>query len=377
MNLSSEEIYSQFGQFDCFVTLTFHFNSNSFKGFGLTLMGTFMYTLEERKEMEQVLKQKEIPRTSRPIKFKPSELEELTEEQRVVLDKDGINCSEILSIQCFNWSRTENRFRKRGVREIPNTINLEVDTSKINQDLFHIGFLKRRLASQYDLIPKEKVELLGMLKFYDPSIADEIEKQLTTDNEPLVELPSDYYYKRSKYLNKKAEEKDKKDLVKYLNDRSVRRIELINNELIKSSEKFKEVARIYESPLNNLVTEAVLFDEELILPYKRPIWWDFERFLHTYCRHVKETKVGERFEEKTIFRYKIDDIRNIVNMVVRKVYPEFLEHFATYDTNFRRMGKRSIYYDGVYYRLEVEKSGRLISFHPYNDDFSSEISPTE
>lgn len=41
------------------------------------------------------------------------------------------------------------------------------------------------------------------------------------------------------------------------------------------------------------------------------------------------------------------------------------------------MGTRSIYYDGIYYRIEIEPTGRLITFHPYNnnekpDDTSSD-----
>lgn len=111
------------------------------------------------------------------------------------------------------------------------------------------------------------------------------------------------------------------------------------------------------------------FEDDVLLPYEIPIWWDFERFLHIFIRHVKETKIGERFSEKTIFQYKYRDIRRIVENVIKSVYIDIKEHFKEKPTiNYRRMGTRSVYYDGIYYRIEIEPSGRLITFHPYNDN---------
>lgn len=44
------------------------------------------------------------------------------------------------------------------------------------------------------------------------------------------------------------------------------------------------------------------------------------------------------------------------------------EHFKNFPKRiYRRMGARSIYYDGHYYRVEIEANGSLLSFHPYNN----------
>ena len=50
MNFSYEEIYSMYGQYDTFVSLDFHQGSEAYNKFGQSLMGTFKYTLEQRKE---------------------------------------------------------------------------------------------------------------------------------------------------------------------------------------------------------------------------------------------------------------------------------------------------------------------------------------
>ena len=106
----------------------------------------------------------------------------------------------------------------------------------------------------------------------------------------------------------------------------------------------------------------------MILPYKFPIWWNLERFLHIYLRHVKETNVGERFVGKSLFKYSFKNVRRIVSAVIKQEYEEIEKHFATgTKSNFKRQGKRAVYYDGVYYRFEIDYTGLIVVFHPEED----------
>lgn len=88
MNFSYEEIYFDFGQYDTFVTLRFGRNSDEFKKFGSELMGVFRYTQQEREDCEKIRDTVPIPRNDRKIKFIPSELENLSEEDVIFLDKE-------------------------------------------------------------------------------------------------------------------------------------------------------------------------------------------------------------------------------------------------------------------------------------------------
>ncbi len=98
-----------YGQFDTFVTLEFHYNTEEFRRFGSNLMGVFLYTLEERQELEEVLKQEQVPRTDCKIKFSPSQLEKLSAENIEILDRYGIQVSSINLVSSFNRPR-KNRF---------------------------------------------------------------------------------------------------------------------------------------------------------------------------------------------------------------------------------------------------------------------------
>jgi len=370
MNFSIEEIFSQFGQYDQFVSLSFHYESEAHQRFGYTLMGVFQYTLEERRELIKRLNLDEIPRSDGYIKFNPSGIEDIANDLTIQLDKQGILCSDIALIQFFNGDKKENRFGLQGSREIPDTIEIKVNTSEYDSDSQNLWDYNFRLKAGYDLTPTEKIEYYGMLLFYYPKKAEELKTRLLDINTEYVEFPADFYFKKVKYVQQMASKEDKDDLRAYIKTRNAKRIEVLKAELAKSHEQIKEVAKLYETSFKNLVFEVMTFEHELILPYKFPIWWDYERFVHIYCRHVVETKVGERFENRTVFRYKLEDVRRIADVVIKSVYEDIVEHFKSHSTNFRRMGDRSIYYDGVYYRVEIENTGRLLTFHPYNDDNS-------
>lgn len=66
----------------------------------LTNMGTFRFTLEQKEELGKILKSKKT-RSSKKI-FSPSILHNLSEEQKVCLDKEVIRNDDILSIGSVN-----------------------------------------------------------------------------------------------------------------------------------------------------------------------------------------------------------------------------------------------------------------------------------
>lgn len=129
MNFSYEEIYSMYGQYDTFVTLNFHQGSEAYNKFGQSLMGTFKYTLEQREELEQLLKLKHIHCSSKRILFSPSILHDLSEEQKIFLDKEGILNEDIASVSSVNRPR-KNVYSEKNKKEVPNQIKIDVNISE-------------------------------------------------------------------------------------------------------------------------------------------------------------------------------------------------------------------------------------------------------
>jgi hypothetical protein len=69
-------------------------------------------------------------------------------------------------------------------------------------------------------------------------------------------------------------------------------------------------------------------------------------------------------------------LTRLIKLVVESEAKAIQEHFKQYpDKDFKRIGRRAIYFDGHYYRVDIDKEGKLVAFHPYNnnDDIDRDI----
>jgi hypothetical protein len=370
MNFSYEDIYSMYGQFDNhFVTLEFHYNSESYKIYKPTLMGSFFYLIDERKNLQELIRSENIPRTNQFIKFQPSPLEKLSKEQIEILDKKGIQNADIVCVSTLNLPRY-NRFTLKGEKDIPNTIEVMFDSGGIDLDSYNLGFFNSRLRNGYKLIPEEEFEYFGLQLFYNSEFKiDEFKNQIIDATTGQIKRQIRYYQLRAKFLKSVLKLDELSELNAIISERNNLKIEIFTKELKRSTEKLKDIAVHHQDAFNTLIYICSQFEDEILLPFEIPIWWDFERFLHIYIRHVKETKLGERFSEKTIFQYKFKEVKRIIKAVIKSVYDEIKQEFKEQSNKkFRRIGTRSILYNGNYYRVVIESTGRLIDFHPYNDN---------
>lgn len=366
MNYSCEELYSEYGQFNSLVTISFHNDSEAYSKFGSSLMGTFLYSYEERQELERRLLDDDVERSITYIKFKSID-EGLDNELAIDLDKKGIRSEDIRVVSSYKFQR-HNRFRVSGKKEIQNEIIVEFDSSNMNVQRLELYNMQTRINSGYKLIKEERFKYYGYLSYFDPIQIGKDKYKLIHDSvtgELIDEVK--FYFLEAEYFNKSEDYSLSDELARLLDEKSKERGRLIHDELKKSDENIKKLDGKYNENLRSLIIVCSDFEEKVILPYKIPIWWDLERFIHIYVRHVEETKVGDRNETKTDFQYKLTDVRKIIRAVLEKIYPEFEQEIKQFpDKIFKRLGKRSVEYDGNYYRVEIEPNGRLLTFHPYN-----------
>lgn len=369
MNFSYEEIYFNFGQFDTFVTLTFDYNSDEFRRFGSTLMGEFIYTLKEREDLEQLRGQELVIRSDKKVKFRPSELEKISEDELISLDKDGIQVSSIKVVSFFDRQR-ENRFIKKEKKNIENEILIKAPNfggwEELNRVRF--GFLNTLYKEGTKFTPKQQAEYWAFRNHYKL----EVEKddfndffknadQHVLDEVRITEL-------EIKLQELKITEEEMQEFAKLFVAKRFKKKDIIDSEIQKSQEKINEVAKNYHSELTELKKACYKFDEEIITLGKIPVYLGFERFVHIYARHVSETQIGDRFKGKTVFQYKYEDILRILKLVVEQERDEIQKNLQeTPPKSFLRMGSRAIYFDGNYYRLEIEPDGNIKDFHPYNN----------
>lgn len=95
MNFSTEEIFFMYGQYDKFVSLSFHIDSEAFNKYGHSIMGTFKYSLKERQRLEQAIANNHNQRTNDYVRFDLSRIETLDESLIADLEKKGILSGDI------------------------------------------------------------------------------------------------------------------------------------------------------------------------------------------------------------------------------------------------------------------------------------------
>ncbi|WP_123803485.1 hypothetical protein [Flavivirga aquatica] len=371
MNFSLEEIYSMYGQYDKFVTLEFEYNSDEYEKFGFRLMGTFLFDLDDRVELEKILQKDEIQRTDRKIKFSPSELEELTNDQKTDLDRDGILVSSIHTVSTLDLPK-QNRFRELGKKEIQNVMHIKAPEFSGWEELNRVrfGFLNSRYSKGQNLSPQELVQYWAFRKHFNINIDKDDFKEVFENGDEALKEKIRLEELRAKYQELTIVEEEIEEFAKLVVKEIIYKNEIIEKEIAHSTERINEISDTYGSALENLKKICRGFDEKVIAFGEKTVFLEFERFVHIYARHVAETQIGEKFvNDKSVFQYKFDDIIRVIKMVVESVNDEIQEHFKqTPNRSFRRMGRRSIYVDGHYYRIEIEPNGKLKDFHPYNDD---------
>ena len=365
MNFSYEEIYSMYGQYDTFVSLDFHQGSEAYNKFGQSLMGTFKYTLEQRKELEQLLKLKHIPRSSKRILFSPSILHNLSEEQKVFLDKDGILNDDIACVSSVSRPR-KNAYIENGKKEIPNQIKIGINISEKESHMMMFGLYKSKLKDGCVLSNVEKNDFYALKQYFEPNNITAEDLRYIIDNKTNQQkLPI-----REKYLKIKScyvglTDEERKEIHDIWHIQLKEKEAILKNEIQRADSNWNNLP--FEQQLK-LLCIAYRFEDEVLLSWSKSIWWDLERFLHIVIRHTADLQNGN-YKEKTTFQYDFSDIRNLVISVIASAQKEIEEEFKVNpNKNFKRQGKRAIYFNGNYYRVEIEPSGRLLTFHPYNDE---------
>lgn len=366
MNFSFEELYYMYGQYDRLITIEFEYNSEAYNDFGNNIIGEFIYSLEERNELEDLFKTKINQRTNKRIRFKPTDInDKLNDQQKIKLDKEGFLCSDIATVGSFNLNQT-NRFLDSGAKKIPGLMEIEFDSTgfDVNRSIIYLG--SKRMEKGPKLCPDELSQYYGTVLYYMEKQGNKVPESFLNDNGDIKEDIKLYKYKALFEVGGLNDD----DTNCYINlaiKRGLDRMKFVTKELKKAGTTLNKLAQKNQSYFYLLTNLCLYFDGETLLYANPPVWWDFERYIHIYLRHIKFFEQKDVFLDKTNFQYETKMIKKVIEIVLMILKVDIEEHFSlTPEKPFKRIGKRSAYYDGVYYVVEIEPSGRLVWLHPRN-----------
>lgn len=363
---SVEELYYMYGQFDKFVGIEFHKFSDASKKYGRNIGGILIYGKDERKHLEVTINSDNIPRTNGLVKIDVSSNYNLTAEQTKELLEVGFNSGDIYEILNTNTPLT-NAYTQKGKKEIPNTININIDTRGTDPCKLALYNLNMRLRDGGTLISGEWNEYCGYNLYYSPEIKDDKllqDKIYNPDGSKKDEVR--FYELIGKHYNKDITEEELKEFSALLKNRKVERFKILEEELkktgINSLEKFKtDHPDIYME----IYKTSLVFDDDVLTYTKSPtpVYWDFRSYLHIFLRHCDELQPAGHFKAKTPFAYKQKDIRRILSIAIEKL-DDKIQARLSQGLDFRTYGEKALYFNGNYYSMRIESNGRVDSFHP-------------
>ena len=364
---SVEELYANYGQFDNkYISIEFHKFSKSAEKFGRNIGGVLTYHKKEREELEDAISQENVQRTNGLVKIDCSNDDKLSDGQKKELVENGFISGDIYEVIPSNYPAKKS-FKQTGTKEIPNTITVNFDPTDFDPNRAYLRLYGRRIKNGDALIDEEIAKFCGLSLYLQPgSEKFDFVKQNGFDEEG-QKLPKVRFYELEAKLY--ATDISKEEILEFdqfLKARRVKRIEAIKYEIKRSTnkrlEQFEEEYPDIYSELQKLrvhfQTESLEYQEMI-----RPIYWDYEGFLHIYLRHCDELAIEGHFENKTKFQYTKKDIKRILKIAIVELRPKINEKLKE-GKDFRVYGDRSLYFNGNHYSLHILADGRVAAFHP-------------
>ncbi|MEX2410496.1 MAG: hypothetical protein WD607_03845, partial [Candidatus Paceibacterota bacterium] len=363
-----EDIYETFGQFDWVATFFFKEGTDAFHKYGSYITGLVVYSFNERQMLEEKIKSSDNDKTEGVIKLKYL-MYDKDEDFKSALLSQGFHTSDLKHVE-YLPSDKQNKFTSDETdKEVPNIIKIPLsdipNIDKLNFDNISMKLFESRFYEGKDVLYEDQCRFAGMLlAITEGKIPPNIDKYCgLTVNE--VNNNAIVY---RQYL----ESKEKRSGLN--KEEKIRLIDLEMAHTLKNITKFDEELKLAfgtkfditknQSLYDFLKNEVVKFKKERLLQIRQNIYWDIQSFCHIYLRHVKETKVEGNSKSKSIIPYGYEEIRRLIQQVLKTIKEEIEDHFKENNTRFFRAGKKSVYYNGDYFCIYISKDGKLENFYP-------------
>lgn len=364
MEYTIEYIYKTYGQFDSFVTVLFKPGSTSAEKFSHSLIGTFIFNHNERQKLENSSLEHDGDNYNRYIKFSPSGIETLESELRVELDKIGLFVEDIEEIFSLMPNKT-NQFTSKVEKETPKNVIYIGDYSNVDIHSLEYTLLEKRKKTT-GIIEEEACRIKALQMHYNSeSFFEEMINWQPISNRSLIADRILYHYYEIKLAYAPLSKEEKEDYSRIRKEQFEKNWLICMKELERKVGNTKNFLRKNPDLFKRLFNICREFHDEIIDAYPFPIWWDIERFIHIYLGHVKEYSPVPN-NSKTLIQYGLKETKRVICFVISQVEKEMIQHFKQSSKDFFRTGDRAVYWNGNYYYLVIESSGRLKAFFPLN-----------
>lgn len=357
------KIYKNIGQYKNICNVTFKEGSSSYQKFGSDILGEFFYTRSERKRLQEKLGLNDDKDCDGNIKF-IAYSNEMPTEIKKELEIHGFYSRDVNRI--IYDTEKKNQYLRREIRTLPEPIHIEYNSSDFDEidTLLWLKNKRRELGLNLTHFEMEKERayriILNHFELPEGDIPNEYIDSITGQLKTAIR----YFVLKYKFVNKLSSGKEYEEFLKMMDEKAKEDSIILTKELNRVTGKLKRIALECKKELNILINLVSSFEPERLSITQVPVWWNLERFLHIFMRHVTEVKIGEKITKSNVFQYNFNDIKRLLKIIIEKLSPEINQHFNKFpNKDFKRHGEMSVYYEGDYYAIHIRKDGLLMTFY--------------
>ncbi|WP_316778837.1 hypothetical protein [Pedobacter antarcticus] len=356
-----EEIYELVGKKDKTAHLTFIPGSEAYQNYGPSLTVVFVYTQYERQEMDEAVKTKPFSKSGY---LKAIDLLTFDKKVEQELLKTGICSDDILDISYFAADPV-NTYHSQDTRTIK---KIEIDTKPHSGgDLeWMYGFNAKMVREGIGLSPKERESYLAQKYYFEPKELTEeelLEMKVVGDN---IRPEIRFHFLQIKIVRDEALTDDEHlDAAQLIQARINAKKNVLDQYLKEAGSSYIKLGRHDISQLARLMNKVEKFKERRLNAVgKIPVYLDLGGYLHIYMRHVKELKFNGHFHHKDDFQWEESDVLLVMTEMILSIDGEVQEFFKKNPgIKYSRYGRESVYFEGDFYTIHIESSGRISTFY--------------
>lgn len=362
MEYSQEHIYRIVGKDNNVAALTLKTDSESYKKYGGEPTVVFLYTQREREELDKQITTNACTHGMAKVKVLFYNLSTIGLKSELP-EEIEINSKDIEDIYYTPFNLNNNTFHSTEKR----TINkIQIETQALPEggdwDWFYIFEKMRVMENGIILSPEEHKRYLALKLFYEPSDLTEEEKnEIFVTEKDLNENVGFYYFKILEDKGLKVDDNVIENLKKLFFKRMNEKGELLNKYLIEAGSSLKKLVKENPGMVTTLFMKLIEFRQERLNVMGRyPIYMDEDSYLHIITRHVEDFKFNTHYEKKDNFQWFEEDVIIVMRKVIEKIDEEYQEFRTLKPTSrYSRYKDDSIYFEGDYYTLRIQPSGRI------------------
>jgi hypothetical protein len=366
MEYTRESIYSEIGRYNSTVIVGLKTGAIENVKYGNVIIGRFLYSNKERSEMTRLIRDSNGVKTHGNIRFKYSDETGISKEQIIELRRFGISTESISNLNYINFSDSEDLYIQGGIKEVP-TLNIPIpEDSPKNFIHLMLGIYHNKRRNAWKFLDEEIAEFIGLELLVRDNIVPELLEEYEIDEKSNLNDRIDYYNLRATFwLMGEKMSLEKKER---LNELSAKYTWEVFSEF-KSEIGFTgsnvDFLKEYQDLAITAYYYSMKFKPERLVESDPAVWWDVKSFVHIMCRHAHEFENEKFFKDKTRFQYEITEAIRVIKIVCKMVYDDFVKSGSK---EINREGMLAIEYNGNYYCLRINSSGKLCQFYPYKKD---------